>query len=93
MSFLASQQSCLQTLHIESCFVRQDLVKQLVRSLANNKTLKSLSLINLNNVQNLLRFLYKSLADNTTLQQISLAENEIDDYRYIRKLIKKNCYI
>ena len=41
-------------------------------------------------IQKLLRPLYKSLKDNTTLEHLSLANNEIDEYKYIKKLVMKN---
>ena len=37
-----------------------------------------------------LRVLYRSLKDNHSLEFLSLANNEIDCYKYIYKLIHKN---
>ena len=41
-------------------------------------------------MQGHLRLLYRSLKHNTTLEHLCIANNEIDDYKYINKLILQN---
>lgn len=45
------------------------------------------------NIQKYLRLMFRSLKSNTTLEHLRLEENEIDNYKYINKLIRNNHFI
>ena len=40
-----------------------------------------------------MRYLFRCLRNNTTLEHLCLEENEIDNYKYINKLIRNNHFI
>jgi len=44
-------------------------------------------------MQQQLGLLYRSLKGNTTLVYLSLANNEIDEYKYINKIIQRNHHL
>ena len=92
MGFLRAERQplWLQTLHIENSPILKVYMGEIIRSLAGNTKLKHLALVNQMNMQKHLRLLYRSLRDNTTLEHLSLANNEIYEYKHIRKLIQKN---
>lgn len=88
----ARQPVQLNALHIENCPTKKENTVKLIRSLKTNDHLKRLSLVDLSHMemQKLLHLLYRSLKRNSTLEYLSLSNNEIYDYKYINKLIKKN---
>lgn len=82
----------LNALHLESCTIKREFTVKIIKSLRTNEHMKRLSLVDLNcmEMQKMLRLLYSSLKSNTSLEYLSLSNNEIYDYKYINKLIRKN---
>ena len=83
----------IQTLHIENCIIRDDHLRGFLDAMKTNMNIKSLSFVNMRNMQKYLRLMYISLKKNTTLMHLCLEENEIDNYKYINKIIQKNHHI
>lgn len=93
MIYLRDAKHQIATLHIENCTIHEQYLAQFLNMLKTNKTIKSLSFVNMMNMQKFLKRLFRCLKRNTTLEHLCLKENEIDNYDYINKLIRKNHFI
>ena len=80
-------------MHIENCTLRDEYLRDFLSAFRTNTIIKSLSLVNIMNMQKYLRLMFRSLKNNTTLEHLCLEENEIDNYKYINKLIRNNHFI